>query len=616
MGLGAFPAMKKARSMRYRLFVTSAGIIIVTSIVYVFAFYMYEFREFTTRSLSSVEELSLGLSNKLDLEIEKMDHVTLSVVYSKLLKDTLLQISYRDNSKKTYTIEQISDIKALSEFMVAAIGPTQSVRKLTIYDLNGNRISSGALFASSKYDPAKLPWFDAVIEQEGSRVIGLPEKDQELADSFVFFKDKYFISLYRTYYGNFGELQGVIQAQQDADIIFSSLIELEEESGSDKRYYVFNPQGQQLYPYDDDNQTGEYYFNHILHTGQSSTYVDSPTGQGKELISYHTSKETGWHLVVVTSRQGLIDSLNQFAKGVALSTLVILLLVLLYSFFSAKRITKPIAQLHSAIRTMEINGNMGGNRPIQHINSGIYEIEELQHAFQQMNAKLQHSIEELLYSQTQEIRASMAALSSQMNPHFLFNTITTISIMAEEEMSEEIVSFCQKLSFMLRYISSEESNEVSLGAEIDYTKAYLECMKIRYQHDLNYSIDIDEALLRVPVPKLIVQPLVENCIKHGIHIQSPWFIWVEGKVKKDHWTITVSDNGPGMPKHKRQELLDKIDELNKSNKFPGLNVEGLGLLNIYFRLKFTYNDEMVFDILDTKRGFMITIGGPISIQHK
>jgi len=595
--------------MRYRLFVTYAGMIMLVSTVFVGCFYMYVYRDSAARSLSSLEELALSLSGKLDLEIQKMDHVTLSVVYSNLIKNTLLRIAGRhDDASPMYTLEQISEIKALNEIMVAAIGPTQAVRKLTIYDMEGNRITSGALVKYTKEDVTKMPWFGTVIDKEGGIHIGLPEKDDELAKSFVFFKDKYFISLYRSYYGDFGKLMGIIQAQQDADIVFSSLISLEKESGSDKRYYVFNEEGKQMYPYSGGHAEGEYYYDQFLRTGTSSLYVDNPAGSGKELAAFHVSKETGWTLAVVASRQALIDSLNQFTMTLVLTTVAILFLALIYSYYAARKINKPIASLYSAIKMMDIHGRI---RPALPVNSGIYEIDELQLAFQKMNAKLQHSIEKLLFAQTQEIRATMAALSSQMNPHFLYNTITTISIMAEENMSREITVLCQKLSRMLRYVSSEESSEVSLGAEIDYTATYLECMKIRYPDDLIYTIELEEELLHIPVPKLIVQPLVENCIKHGIHVRSPWVVKISGKVTDDRWSITVSDNGPGMPREKRRELFDKIHELSHTNRFPGLNVEGMGLLNIYFRLKLTYNDRMIFKIEDPPRGFEITIGGPI-----
>lgn len=602
--------MKRKGSIRYRLFLTYAVIIILVSTIYAGTFYLYESKAFTSRSLAGVNELSISLSNKLDLEIQKMDNVTLSVAYSNLIKDRLVRIaSNKNGGDRSYTIDQISDIKELSEIMVAAIGPSQSVRNLKIYDLEGNRISSGALTKYGYEDVTQMPWFGMVMEKEGGSVIGLTETDDELADSFVYFKDKYFISLYRTYFGDFGKVQGIIQAQQDAEVVFSSLNELERETESDKRYYVMNDEGKLLYPYKDNDTSGEYYYNQFMNAESLSFYVDNPTHQGKELISYHVSQETGWILAVVISREALIESLKQYTMKVIITTFVVLILSLVFSYYAAQRITKPIARLHSAIKKMDINGFM---KPEQSIKSGINEIEALQLAFNSMNSKLQHSVDKLLFSQSQEIRATMAALSSQMNPHFLFNTITTISIMAEEGMSGEITRLCQKLSSMLRYISSEASNEVSLGAEIEYTSSYLECMKIRYPEDLIYTIEIEDELLNIPIPKLLIQPLVENCMKHGIHVQSPWRIRISGRVCDDRWTITVSDNGLGMSDKKRKELFEKINELDKSNKFPGLSVKGMGLINIYFRLKLTYNDHMIFHIDECSSGFVITIGGRVS----
>lgn len=592
------------------LFMTYAFIIILVSIIFVGTFYLYESRAFTSRSLAGVNELSLSLSNKLDLEIQKMDNVTLSVAYSNLIKDRLIKISSNENhGDGSYTIDQISDIKELSELMVAAIGPFQSVRNLMIYDLKGYRISSGALTKYDNQDVTQMPWYDSVMKRERGSVIGLPEKDDELANSFVYFRDKYFISLYRVYFGDFGRIQGIIRAQQDAEMVFSSLIALDRETESDKRYYVINDEGEQLYPYKNNDKLGKYYFDQFVNADSHSFYVESPKHQEKELVSYHVSQETGWILAVVTSREALIDSLKQYTMKVIITTFTVLILSLVFSYYAAQRITKPIARLHSAIKKMDINGYM---KPEKSMKSGINEIEALHLAFNSMNFKLQHSVEKLLFSQSQEIRATMAALSSQMNPHFLFNTITLISIMAEEGMSEEITRLCHKLSSMLRYISSEASNEVSLGAEIEYTSTYLECMKIRYPEDLLYAIEIEDELLNIAIPKLLIQPLVENCMKHGIHVPSPWRINISGKVFDDRWIITVSDNGPGMSENKRKELFEKINNLDKSNKFPGLSVEGMGLINIYFRLKLIYNDQMIFHIDESSTGFVITIGGRVS----
>jgi two-component system sensor histidine kinase YesM len=101
-------------------------------------------------------------------------------------------------------------------------------------------------------------------------------------------------------------------------------------------------------------------------------------------------------------------------------------------------------------------------------------------------------------------------------------------------------------------------------------------------------------------------------MKHAIHVEAPWNILVRGYLTNGEWRINVTDNGPGMPEDKRGLLMDKIDELEATGRFPGLSIEGMGLLNIYFRLKFTYGERMVFAIDAKNEGFSITIGGPLS----
>ena len=137
-------------------------------------------------------------------------------------------------------------------------------------------------------------------------------------------------------------------------------------------------------------------------------------------------------------------------------------------------------------------------------------------------------------------------------------------------------------------------------------------MKIRYQEDLQYELSISDELMGQSIPKLIIQPLVENCMKHAIHVEAPWNIVVKGYVTGEEWQINVLDNGPGMSEEKRRLLADRIGELEATGRFPGLRIEGMGLLNIYFRLKFTYGERMVFAIEERNEGFSITIGGPLS----
>lgn len=139
-------------------------------------------------------------------------------------------------------------------------------------------------------------------------------------------------------------------------------------------------------------------------------------------------------------------------------TAFILLIALLFSFIAAKRFTVPIANLRTAIKKMNWETISAGE--VMSLDSGLNEIEELNVAFQRMNHKIKNSIDELLLSQSQEIKSKIHELQSQMNPHFLYNTLTTISVMAEADMNKEIVELCpfhasSKITLLSHYVCAK-----------------------------------------------------------------------------------------------------------------------------------------------------------------
>ena len=121
--------------------------------------------------------------------------------------------------------------------------------------------------------------------------------------------------------------------------------------------------------------------------------------------------------------------------------------------------------------------------------------------------------------------AELKALQSQINPHFYYNTLSSIIVLAENGDSETVVKMCRNLSRIMRYITNTTETTVTLKDELDYVQKYLYCMKVRYQSSLNYSIHVDESLLSQPVPKLIIQPIVENAIRYGSNCAPPWNIF-------------------------------------------------------------------------------------------
>ena len=183
------------------------------------------------------------------------------------------------------------------------------------------------------------------------------------------------------------------------------------------------------------------------------------------------------------------------------------------------------------------------------------------------------------------------ALQSQINPHFYYNSLSSI-ILAENGRCEDGY-LCRSLGSIMRYIAKDSENTVTLGEEIDYIKKYLYCMKIRYQSSLNYHINIDESLLDIKIPKLIIQPLVENAIKYGTDCTPPWDIYIKSTVSDDYWRIDVIDSGNGFPDEIIETLNEKINNAKNHIGIPNIEIDGMGLVNVYSRWKLHCGNNII-----------------------
>jgi two-component system sensor histidine kinase YesM len=161
----------------------------------------------------------------------------------------------------------------------------------------------------------------------------------------------------------------------------------------------------------------------------------------------------------------------------------------------------------------------------------------------------------------------------------------------------------------MRYVTDTSFTNVTIQSEVDYVNKYLYCMKVRYQTSLNYNISIDEKLLALEVPKLIIQPLVENAIKYGTTCAPPWTLSIVGKVYKDHWQIDIIDSGNGFTDEVISGITKRIQEVNANPGMPEMKINGLGIINVYMRWKIFCQDTMIFKYGNTQDGHgIVSIG--------
>ncbi|WP_343083110.1 sensor histidine kinase [Blautia producta] len=317
---------------------------------------------------------------------------------------------------------------------------------------------------------------------------------------------------------------------------------------------------------------------------------------GKEIDGYLFTKadvaKKRWRLVGYIREETILESLGQLMN----SLLVIEVLFLLFSSVLAARISKGMTANISALIENLKRINRGEEAEEICFKSND-ETAYLCQKFNDMNRQLKESVEMMAVNRTQKERAEYNALVSQMNPHFLYNTLETISAMAKLKGQDEIVSVITKLSGLLRSILSGDDQEICVSDELEFISRYLELQQLISGSALEWDIDADEEIKKCGIPKLILQPLIENAIIHGAdNLSGTLMIVVLVRKKGEMLTVEVCDNGSGM----EQDMADKIlseeePEILKRDR------THIGLKNIQKRIHYLYGENYGMDI-ESARG--------------
>jgi sensor histidine kinase YesM len=234
------------------------------------------------------------------------------------------------------------------------------------------------------------------------------------------------------------------------------------------------------------------------------------------------------------------------------------------------------------------------------------ELEALNLAFRAMLERLESSI-------AMELQAHMRALQSQMNPHFLFNMLSVIVESCEERGVEGIVSMCLKLSSMLRYIADFGGDSATLAEEAEHTRNYLDLMSSRYEDKFSYEIVAEGPIEEARVPRVIMQPLAENCFTHGFRdCRPPWHIRVEACAEGDRWSLSVADNGVGITEETVASIYEQVERYRSdvATNYENLRLGGMGLVNTLLRLSLSQEEKIDFSISNNvEKGTVVQIGG-------
>lgn len=601
--------MHKNRSIQFSMFITYFLIISTLILFFCVSIYIWGNTSLKAQAKSDISSLSTTFSQALNNQVDILDSVSLNVVYSNLVKQTFSDYIALDKSKPSVNsaAERLYNTKQLTDVLMGILGPNMPVKQINLYDFSGRMFATGIYNNDIKFSFRSRPWYRQVLKNAGKKYITLPHEDVQVSKLINANLHGKYLSLCREYYDKNYNPQGIVEVEQDYNSIFSIL---KNYNTKREHVYIFNSAGDILYPDNLSKKQAALYSKYCaLSSKNGFVSTKNSLTQQNELVSYVKSEDTGWTTIVVISEQAFMQPIYLFSIALLISTIALLALALFLSFLTAKKITSPISKLRKTVKNIDYNA--APTTSIAELNSGFIELEELNHAFIKMEARVKKSVEEAMLSHQSEMQSRILALQSKMNPHFLYNTLSIISAMAEEEMCQQIKGICMNVSDMLRYISSDTSL-ITLDNEIQYIDQYIACIKCFYADKLSYSIDIDSAMYELKIPKLLVQPLVENAIKHGTKNAPPWIVSVKGFICNGSWQIDVFDNGPGFDLEKLNALDEKICEITKTGLLPSIEIEGMGLLNTYIRLKSTYGDNTIFRIENNPAGgSKVSIGGSI-----
>ncbi|SHM68061.1 sensor histidine kinase [Gracilibacillus kekensis] len=327
------------------------------------------------------------------------------------------------------------------------------------------------------------------------------------------------------------------------------------------------------------------------------------------MLVKETSPLTGWTMYNLSPVNQLTSGISTVQSGILIAGVIGLLIFFISSLFLSTFITKPITRLTKTMRTAG-EGVLAHNPVVNSTN----EINELNQTYNQLAAETNYLVQMVYEKEIIKNRTELKALQAQIHPHFLFNTLDALYWSLDEKEEEELANVVLAMSELFRYTITKENQDewVTIKEELDHIERYMKIMRMRFGDRLNWEKDVDPEWLHVMIPKLMIQPFVENAILHGagnVVGNSHITVTIEKVSHVNRLRIVVADNGPGMSDEKLAEVK-KLMEGGLSQQ----KQHGLALQNVQQRLRMYYESERCREITiasEEGKGTMVSFEIPV-----
>ncbi len=462
---------------------------------------------------------------------------------------------------------------------------TAKIRKdivtVVVYSQRGNVIISNPKGVYNKnFEITKQEWFNNLVDNPADYVFLSPHVQRMFEDSHP-----WVVSLCRgiTYYENYKPVVLVTVV----DMNFSTIEQMCNNVSLGKRGYiyiidnsgnmVYHPQQQMIYA----GLKTENTMDAIIR--EPGSYFDDYNGE-RRMMTVKDMGYSGWKIVGVSYVDELVTNKKYFKDIIIYISLFGIVFEILASMFISAKISQPIKRLEKQMKRLE-----SGDFEISVEEKGEDEVRRLSKAFNMMVAKIKMLMDQIITEQEGKRKSELKALQAQINPHFLYNTLDSIIWMNENKNYEGVTVMVAALAKLFRISLSRGHEIICIADELEHARSYLTIQKIRYKDKFEYTIDAEPGLQSERTLKLILQPIIENAIYHGISpLNEKGIIKISVISEGNNILFQVSDNGYGI----KPEILKELLVQESTSYHSG----GVGLKNVNERIKLFYGEDYGIEI--------------------
>lgn len=529
-----------------------------------------------------------NLTRNLDNYFSELENVSGTIVYNNYIQNYLIGRKVEPETSKGGLVElyraSSQNFQTSMEILSNIIYTRQDFCSILI--LTGDRLSmykSSNIHVDSSFPFSSQEWYRKTLEANGRPVVTSPHPQEYLTQNpeTVFSLSRSFQS-----YGTLG-YQGVLLIDvnlkrintycESARLNNDGFLLITDKKGT----MVYRPQGT-VWPSTDHEVNTAKLLKAALPRFQQAVEGVFRTSIEKEeyQIVYKTMEKADWTVMAVTPYKSIISETDDIRNLIVLVGLVCLLVILAIVYLISTKMTTPIIKLKNYMDQAD-HGNLGVRASIRSND----EVGMLAVSFNHMLERIEALMKEVVREQEAKRKSELKALQHQINPHFLYNTLDSIIWMAESK-DENIVPMTEALSRLFRISLSRGQELIPLSDELDHVRHYLFIQSMRYLNKFDFEIHCDESLLRYKTLKLILQPLVENSIYHGIKNKAgKGHIRIHAKREKGHLQISIFDDGVGMD----AETLENLQ--NGSISHDHSKGSSIGVRNVDERIKLYFGKE-------------------------